>query len=157
GVEDVAVSDNRGNATVSLVQRTPMAGVNRIGIEIVRPRDPTAPSGSGVVLATGETVVEWVAPAGGLSYTGPTFAGVGQQVSYVATVNNGGSVEARAMTLTSQLVDGLEYVNSNPEAIVDGKQLVWTLGKLPPGQRHTVQVNYKTTKLGPVTTCVDMV
>jgi uncharacterized repeat protein (TIGR01451 family) len=153
GPEAVATSDLSGNASVSLVQSTPRAGVNRVGIEVIRPPDPTAPSGSGIVLATGETAVEWLAPAIALNHTGPAHAGVGQDVPYTITVTNTGKLESRFMTVTNPIPEGLAYVNSTPPAVVHDKQLVWTLGKLPPGQAHTIQTSFKATRLGTVVNC----
>jgi uncharacterized repeat protein (TIGR01451 family) len=153
GPEAVATSDLSGNASVSLVQNTPRAGVNRVGIEVIRPPDPTAPSGSGIVLATGETAVEWLAPVISLSHTGPAFAGVGQDVPYTITVTNTGKLESRFMTVTNAIPEGLTYVSSSPPAVVNDKQLVWTLGKLPPGQAHTLQTVFKAARLGAVVNC----
>ena len=42
------ISDLSGNAKASMVQVTPQAGQNKIGIEIIRPPDPTSPGGVGV-------------------------------------------------------------------------------------------------------------
>src|SRR5262249_1488879 len=62
--EAVATSDLSGLATVSLVQTAPQPtpGVNHVGIEIIRPPDPSLPSGSGIVIGRGETTVEWQGP-----------------------------------------------------------------------------------------------
>lgn len=60
--EQIAVSDLNGLAKVSILQRGAAPGVNRIRVEIIRPPDPTTPSGSGVTIVTGETSVEWLAP-----------------------------------------------------------------------------------------------
>src|SRR5262249_44350436 len=73
--EAVAVSDLSGNASVPLVQAAPQPGVNRIGIEIIRPPDPTSPSGAGIVIGRGETTVEWQAPRISLAVAGPPTAG----------------------------------------------------------------------------------
>jgi hypothetical protein len=62
GEEQLTVSDQNGLAKVSIAQRGSAPGVNRISIEIIRPPDPTTPSGSGVTVVTGETSVEWFAP-----------------------------------------------------------------------------------------------
>jgi uncharacterized repeat protein (TIGR01451 family) len=153
GPEAVATSDLSGNASVSLVQATPRPGVNRVGIEVIRPPDPTAPSGSGIVLATGETAVEWLAPLVALSHTGPAVAGVGQAVPYTITVTNGGKLESRSQTVTNPVPVGLTFVSSNPPAVLADQQLVWTMGALPPGQSRTIQTVFKAAKLGTVVNC----
>src|SRR5262249_12738652 len=99
GPEAVTVSDHRRNATPTLAQLAPRGGVNRVGIEVIRPPDPTATSGVGIVLANGETTVEWLAPAVALTVTGPPTAAVGQEVNYTIGVASTGKVEARSMTV----------------------------------------------------------
>lgn len=64
--EQVAISDLNGLAKVRVARLTAGAGTNRVSIEIIRPPDPTTPSGSGVSIVTGETSVGWLAPAGEL-------------------------------------------------------------------------------------------
>jgi uncharacterized repeat protein (TIGR01451 family) len=155
--EAVATSDLSGNASVSLVQMAPKPGVNRIGIEVIRPPDPTAPSGSAIVLASGETAVEWLAPVISLNHIGPAFAGVGQEIPYTITVTNTGKVESRSMTVTNPVPQGLQYARSIPPAVVAGGQLVWTLGRLPPGQTHTIQAVFRASALGTVTNCATVV
>jgi hypothetical protein len=62
GEEQLTASDLNGLAKISIAQRGSAPGVNRISIEIIRPPDPTTPSGAGVSVVTGETSVEWLAP-----------------------------------------------------------------------------------------------
>ena len=155
--EAVAVSDLSGNATVTLVQAAPALGTNRISIEVIRPPDPTAPSGVGIVIARGETHMDWLAPAVSLTLNGPQTAGLGQEVPYTLTVTNSGKIEARSMTVTDSIPESFVYVRSQPPAIVDGRQLTWTFGRLPPGQAHIVQAVFKATRVGPVTDVASVV
>ncbi len=151
--EAVVVSDLSGNATVTLAQAAPLAGVNRVGIEIIRPPDPTSPSGVGIVIGRGETTKEWQAPQLSLAVTGPPTAPVGQEIPYTLTVTNTGTVEIQALTVHSTVPEGLQYVRSVPPATVEGSQLTWTLGGLPGGQAHTLQMVLRSTRVGPATTC----
>src|SRR5262249_35511999 len=112
--EAVAVSDLSGNAVVTLTQAVAQPGVNRIGIEIIRPPDPTAASGSGIVIGRGETTVEWQAPRISLAVTGPPTAGVNQEITYTFTVTNTGTVETQAMTLRNPVPPDLQFVRSVP-------------------------------------------
>jgi hypothetical protein len=64
--EEVAISDLKGLATVSIAQLKPGAGINRVSVEIIRPADPTTPSGSAVSVVSGETSIEWLAGDGKL-------------------------------------------------------------------------------------------
>src|SRR5262249_24890187 len=71
------VTDLDGNANATLAQAAPAAGVNRVGVEIIRPPDPSLPSGAGIVIDHGETTLEWVAPQAALSNVAPATAPVG--------------------------------------------------------------------------------
>jgi uncharacterized repeat protein (TIGR01451 family) len=151
--EAVATSDLSGNASVTLVQMAARPGLTRIGVEVIRPPDPTSPSGSGVPLARGETSVEWLAPAIVLDHAGPPIAAKDVEVVYTTTITNNGKIESRSMLVTQPIPAGLQYVRSQPDAIVENKQLIWTLGRLAPGQSHAVQATYKTLQPGTVTCC----
>src|SRR5262249_55017130 len=118
--EAVVVSDLSGNAQVGLAQGAPAAGVNRIGGEIIRPPDPTSPSGTGIVIGSGETAKEWLAPQIALAKTGPPTAAVGQEMTYTITVTNTGKVETRSMTVHDAVPEGTQYVRSQPPAAAEG-------------------------------------
>jgi uncharacterized repeat protein (TIGR01451 family) len=151
--EYVAVSDLSGLAHAGLTEMTPLPGRNRIGVEIIRPPDPTAPSGSGVVIAAGETTVDWLAPAVVLNVTGPTAASINQEVTYTTTVHNTGQVETQFSTVTSTVPDGLQFVRSVPPGLQEGRQLTWALGKLESGQSSSIQAVFKTLQNGSITYC----
>lgn len=151
--ETVVKTDISGNAHVSIAQIAPVFGVNRVGIEIIRPPDPTAPAGSGIVIARGETTIEWQAPALSLTQAAPPTAVLGQEFKVNTTISNPGRIELKAMTVTTQISDGIEYIRSEPPAFKDGKQLTWTLGRLPPGQAHAIQTTYRALRAGSVTIC----
>jgi uncharacterized repeat protein (TIGR01451 family) len=151
--EATVISDLSGNASATIAQVNPTAGVNRIAIEIIRPPDPLTPSGSGIVIGRGETTKEWQGPQVSLTKTGPMNAAVGAEVPFTITVTNIGKVESREITVQDGISEGLEYVRSQPPAILDGKLLVWTLGGLQAGQAHTVEAVFKSTRVGPVTNC----
>jgi uncharacterized repeat protein (TIGR01451 family) len=149
--EAVVVSGLEGHANVAIAQQAPQLGINHISVDIIRPPDPTAPSGVGLPLATGKTSVEWLAPAVVLNHEGPPTAAPGQEITLTTRVQNTGQIESRAMTVTVPLPDGLRYLRSQPPAVLDGRQLIWTLGLLPPGQTHTVQATYQAQAPGLVT------
>jgi len=151
--EYVAVSDLSGNAQVGIAQASPGLGINRVSVEIIRPPDPSAPSGSGVTLARGETTVEWLAPALSLTHAGPSLSILNGEVNYDTTVTNIGKVESRSMTVSSAVPNGYQYLRSNPPAFVDGNNLVWALPLLPAGQSHKVQATFRATKQGTFRSC----
>jgi uncharacterized repeat protein (TIGR01451 family) len=148
--EAVAVSDLRGNAQVAIAQAKPALGINHIGIEIIRPPDPSTPSGAGIVIGTGQTAMEWLAPDIRLKMTAPPSAAVAQDIPYTITVSNAGRVETRSMTVRDQVPPGLTYVSSEPPAIQEDRRLTWTLGMLPPGQSHTIQAVFRSARPGAV-------
>ena len=151
-----SVSSLEGNAQVTIAQLSPAFGTNRIGIEVIRPPDPTAPSGAGIVIAKSETSIEWLAPNVVLNHAGPPMVMVGQEAVFTTTVNNSGRIESKSIEVTSQIPAGLQFARSQPQAFVNGNQLVWTLGTLPPGQTQQIQAVFKTSNQGPVTSCAAM-
>src|SRR5262249_22814132 len=72
--------------------------------------------------------------------------------AYTLTVANTGKVDSQEVTLKNPIPEGLQYVRSEPAAILDGNQLVWTLAGLPTGSNHTVKVIARPTHPGPITT-----
>jgi uncharacterized repeat protein (TIGR01451 family) len=152
-----AVSDLAGNAQVAIKQAVAVSGINRVGIEIIRPPDPNAPAGAGIVIARGETSIEWLAPSVALNHAGPANAVLGQDITYTTTVQNVGKIETQGVTITAPIPEGLQFVSAQPPAFNDGKQLVWTLGALPPGQSGNVAATYRTQRQGTVTSSAIMV
>jgi uncharacterized repeat protein (TIGR01451 family) len=151
--EAVTISDLSGNASVTLAQVAPQAGVNRIAIEIVRPPDPCSPSGAGIIIGRGETAMEWQAPAVGLTISGPPSIPVTQELPYTIAVANTGKVETQALTVRSTVPEGLQYVRSEPPALVEGSQLTWTLGAMQGGQSVNIQAVFRALRVGTVTAC----
>jgi uncharacterized repeat protein (TIGR01451 family) len=149
--EWVATSDLNGNACATLVQLAPLMGTNRIGIDVIRPPDPSLPSGAGIVVGHGETTKEWQAPQVTLSKVGPSSAAVGQEIPYTITVTNAGQVESRPLTVIDQIAEGMAFVRADPPVKPDGSQLVWTLSEVPAGQSRSIQVVFQATAPGKVT------
>src|SRR5262245_27749769 len=144
-----AITGTDGAANVSIAQVAPAAGVNRISVEIVRP--PESGNGVGMVIARGETRKEWVAPHVTLTKTGPPTAAAGQDIPYVLTITNHGQIETKTVTVRDFMPKNAEYVRSDPPASVEGDQLIWTLGELPPGQPRSINVLFKSPSTGTVT------
>jgi uncharacterized repeat protein (TIGR01451 family) len=149
--EFVATSDLEGNATAALASARPAAGVNRIGVEIIRAPLPNRPSDAGLELARGETGVTWQAPVVSLDVTGPPTVIVGQEATYAINLANTGQVESQPMTVRTAVPEGAQYVRSDPAAIVENNGLVWTLGGLAGRQAHRVTATFRTARVGPVT------
>jgi uncharacterized repeat protein (TIGR01451 family) len=154
--ETVVISDLSGNAHATLAQVSPLPGINRISVEVIRPPDPTSPSGSGIVIARGETTKEWQAPQIAINLTGPPQAVVGQDIPYTITVTNSGPVETQALTVRDVLPENLQFVRSDPRAVIDGNQLIWTLGVLSPGRSYTLQVTLRGASVGTAQHCASV-
>src|SRR5262249_18299405 len=146
-IEFTSVSDLSGNANATITlnrlgdQYAP-PGINNVDIEVIRPPDPTAPSGAGVVIARGTTSIEWVAPNVQLSYTGPATALVGDEVTYTATLQNVGKAPSDGISVLAAVPRGMDFVRSvpNPMGNVNGEML-FMIGSLPPNnQPATVQL-----------------
>jgi uncharacterized repeat protein (TIGR01451 family) len=149
--EYVATTDLSGNAPATLAQLAPAAGVNKVGVEIIRAPLPTRPDDAGLELARAETTVSWQAPVVSLDVTAPPTAVVGQDIIYTIVLNNAGQVESRGMTVRAGLPDGVQYVRSDPPAVTENGALVWTLGELAGRQTRNLTATFRTTRLGLVT------
>lgn len=155
--ELVATTDQSGAASVRLAEVSALAGVNHIGIEIVRPPRPCAISDVSIVIGKGETTQEWQASQITLTKAGPADAAINAEVPYSITVANVGKVESREMTVHDPVPDGLAYVRSDPAAIVDGTRLTWTLPALQAGASHVLHVYLKAGKVGTVTNTASVI
>jgi uncharacterized repeat protein (TIGR01451 family) len=154
--EAIATSDISGNATARLVQVAPQPGINHISVEIIRPPDPTAPSGVGIIVGSGQTTKQWQAAQVGLTLASPPSAPAGQEIPYTITVNNAGQVEVQAMTLRDIVPDGAEFVRAEPRPVIEGNQLIWAFGVLPPGQAHAVHLWLRALRAGALTNCASV-
>jgi uncharacterized repeat protein (TIGR01451 family) len=153
--EIIVRSDADGNASARIAQAGPAAGANRVQVDILRPPDPTTPSGSTVPIASGETAVEWLAPNVGINHVAPPAVPLDQEVVFTTAVNNTGRVESRAITVAVSASDGLQFLRANPPPQA-GNELVWTIAGLAPGQAYTIQTVYRAVKPGPATSVAAM-
>jgi len=145
------VSDTQGQAAATLLETTPQPGVNRIGIEIIRPPDAYNPTGPGLVIGRGETQVEWQAPRVALSVTGPQTAAPGQSFSYTITVSNSSPLEVEALTVRGGIAEGLVFESAAPPANQEGTELIWTLGPVAPGRSVVLRATFRAPQPGSYT------
>ncbi len=148
--EEVDVSDLNGLAKVRIAQVAPASGVNRVSVEIIRPPDPTTPTGSGVTIVTGETSVEWLAPNVKLSHIGPATSALEQNIVYTTSAQNDGRIDSQWVEIKLPVPEGLEFVSSNPPAEPRGGVLEFPFATLGIGQTHTVQTTFRAKRAGPV-------
>jgi uncharacterized repeat protein (TIGR01451 family) len=147
--EHVAISNLNGEAKVKIAQLAPALGVNRVSVEIIRPPDPTTPSGSGVSIVTGETSVEWLAPDVRLTHAGPPTVGLGQNIVFTTTAKNEGRIDSEWVELTLPVPDGMDFVSSNPPAAPNNGRLEFPFGRLGVGQVVTVATTFRAKTPGP--------
>jgi uncharacterized repeat protein (TIGR01451 family) len=154
--ESVATSDLSGNASVSVASVGAVAGTTRVGVEIIRAPLPTRPSDAGLVLAHGETPVTWEAPLVTLELKAPAAVVVGQELTYTIALTNTSGVESRAMTIHAALPEGVQYVRSDPAAVVENNGLTWTLGELSGRQEYHINATLRPSRIGAVTNAVQV-
>jgi uncharacterized repeat protein (TIGR01451 family) len=157
GAEAVVATNLSGHASVALVQAHAQPGRNRVGIEVLRGPDPSTPSGSAIVIGRGETTVDWQTPEVSLAPSAPPSVTVGQEVAYTLTVQNTGPVEAHALTLRTFVPEEWRYLRSEPPAIQEDNQLLWTFSDLAARDSRRVQVTFLSGKPGLVDNRVSLV
>lgn len=125
-----------GTAQVTVSQPAPVAGANRIAVELIKP-NPNDPSGFSVVSA-GETTVTWRAPEWGVTISAPKAVTLQQDVLVTYSVTTTGPATDRPATAAATIPPGLDLVRTEPGAVRDGDQLIWTLAGV--GSQHPVSV-----------------
>lgn len=147
GDQDVtALTDADGQAAVRIMQLHPQPGRTKLRVEIVR---PSHEDGTGdTVIGQTDTYIDWQAPSLSLQVDAPPAALMTERVPITVAVRNTGNVDAQAMTVQSQVPEGMILLESNPPAQVEGNLLVWNLPALPQGQQHTVQAFFRPARLG---------
>lgn len=148
--EQTVISDLSGLAKVRIAQLAPASGTNRVSVEIIRPPDPTTPTGSGVTIITGETAIDWLAPSVKLSHVGPVSAGVEQNITFTTTARNEGRMNSDWIEFTLPIPEGMDFVSANPPAEPRGNQIQFTFPSLPVGQAHIAQATFKSRRAGPI-------
>ncbi len=142
-------TDLSGNARVDIAQPQPASGKNLVSVDVIRPPDPTTPSGSGVNIVSGQASIEWLAPNVVLSHVGPDKAVVEGEASYTTIATNNGRFASAFLEIRNVIPENCEVVRTQPNAVRDGNVLNWAFGELPPGQSHQAQVVYRPKRVGP--------
>lgn len=155
GPEAVVASDDRGAASVA-VRPGGQGGRTRVGVQIIRPADPSTPSGTVVVVGEGETAIDWEAPVLSLEQVAPASVGVGQDMTVSLLVVNKGNVAAGPVVVRVPIPDGAQYVNSEPAAKPAEGFVYWEL----PGVEAKGQVGLRAVlrgqRVGTLTTLVSL-
>ena len=72
--------------------------------------------------------------------TAPKTLKSGSQIPYIITVRNVGRVTARDVVVSDRLPSGLSYRTSSKRPHQVGRNMVWRVGDLRPGQSKTVRI-----------------
>ncbi len=83
-----------------------------------------------------------------LKEIGPTTVTVGQEAGYALTLTNAGTIHAQGLTVRLNIPSGLLYSRSDPPAIVDADQLVWTVSDLPGGASRELKGYFRAERIG---------
>jgi len=141
--EAVADVGPDGAAKVQISQPAPAAGTNRIAIEVIKSNRDNPDQFT--VVSKGETKVTWQAANLGLTITAPRTAARNQDVPVTYKLAGPDKSSAEAVTITARVPDGLQLVRTEPRAVVDGDELIWTL---PSGDSRAVAAVYRSSKVG---------
>jgi uncharacterized repeat protein (TIGR01451 family) len=84
---------------------------------------------------------------------GPAVQYVGTPAAYTVVVSNTGDAAARNIKLTAKLPTGMKFVSGTagaaPDSATDGGHVRWTLDRLDPGERKTLQMKCTLSVSGP--------
>jgi len=156
GPEAVVASDDRGAAGVAVASSNGQGGRTRIGVQIIRPADPSTPSGTVVVVGEGETAIDWEAPVLSLEQVAPASVGVGQDMTVSLLVVNKGNVASGPVVVRAPVPEGAQYVGSDPPAVVEGNSLVWQVPAVPPKGQHGLRAVLRGQSVGTLTTLASL-
>lgn len=146
-VNEITVqSDSTGKAVANLAQINPQAGRCRIAVEVLRQNGTR--TAVGTPLATGEAIVEWKQPGILLRESSPESILVGEELVCRLAVTNTTLDTLSGLTVRSPIAEGANFVRSNPPAIRDGNQLVWTLAPLGSHRSASFDVIYQPKQAG---------
>ena len=130
--EAVADVGPDGTAKVQISQPAPAAGTNRIAIEVIKSNRDNPDEFT--VVSKGETKVTWQPVNLGLSVSAPKSAARNQDVRVTYKVAGSDKSDSDSLTVTATVPAGMQLVRTEPRAVVDEDQLIWTL---PAGKAQT--------------------
>lgn len=157
GTPEIEVPTNgAGQACVEIFQKQPVAGTNRIGIQVIRPASTSGGRGQPLVIGSGSTMATWSAPGVAVRKRGPAVASLGATVTYQIEVSNSGDLAAEDVSVVDTLPQGLSLLSSNPTCQAAGGTLRWQLGRLGPAETRRLEVSCRADRLGSLSSCVEV-
>lgn len=146
-------TNSLGQASAELVQRQPLAGVNTIRVDVIRPASTARGYQKRLTLGSGLTSKTWSASQLVVRKSGPSQATLGSAVTYRIDVQNPGNVPLDGVVVQDQIPDPMSFVSALPNAQVQGRTLSWNLGSLAAGATRSFEVNMKVERAGVVNNC----
>jgi len=134
-------TNEEGLATVNLTQVEREEGLNTIKVELRRP--------NGELLAIRKATKKWIKSQLEITKKGPAEGILNENVNYTVEVVNRGEAEARDVTVTDTLPEGMTYQTSSeePSEVTDG-QVSWNLGNMDSNANRRFTVTLKATQEG---------
>jgi uncharacterized repeat protein (TIGR01451 family) len=143
-----------GSARVTIAQPAAAAGTNRVAIEVVKP-DPDDPEKFAVV-SRGETRVKWQAPELSVKVHAPKALALNQEVPVTYAVAGDAPTDGTSVTVTATIPPEMELVRTEPKAVVDGNQLIWTLPGTGADRPQSVEAVYRPLRVGSADLAADV-
>ncbi len=137
--------DADGKAVVTLNNVSGRTGTALVGIEIVRPAQnseniPELP------LGRGQAIVSWSSSELFLQANGPPAGGVGETLTYTASLANVGDLPGENVRVTASIPAGMQLVSASPQPSQQSPSaLAWDLGQLPARQQFAVTLQLNAT------------
>ncbi|MGL4593668.1 MAG: hypothetical protein ACRCUY_02945 [Thermoguttaceae bacterium] len=135
-IEEV-VTDQSGQASVQLSQKTPQSGTNTITIRIIRPAKIEG-DGSRVTVGNETIRQSWSGNPGlRIQMSGPQNASLGQDLPYTMTLINSTSRHITG-TVSLPISPLTTYISSSPNANKQGTTLYWNV-EVPPSANAVIK------------------
>lgn len=144
--EAIATPDIDGTARVSISQPLPVAGTNRIAIEVIK-ANPDRP-GEFTVVSKGQTKVTWQNPDLSVSVSAPKNLGLNQEIVVSYAVAGARAGDTGALTLVATIPSGMELIRTEPRAAVDSDELIWTIPEDGKSRREPMKAVFRSTQAG---------
>jgi uncharacterized repeat protein (TIGR01451 family) len=152
----VRISWRPRNAQVSLVMVAGLIAVagavlpGRVSLAATATPGATAPRATATAQATGPDQATRAQSSAVLALTisvtdGRTAANPGDQLTYLVSVRDAGTVSAPHLKITQTLSTGLDFLSASPDGMAAGGQVTWSAG-IPAGGTITFRVVARVTR-----------
>lgn len=154
-------TDNRGQATVELMQTRPATGTVEVQVQVIRDVAQPAPATGGqplsprVVLGRSSLAVSWTSDVT-INLTGPSQVPAGTEADFTIDVANPGQQVISGATVTMNIPPGWEIVGTDPIAQRNGNRFTFDLKDLEAGAIRNLAVRYHVTGAQALELCAEL-